>query len=112
MGIDSTGARYRSELIRLAGAALEPGPSPARPSSRRGLAAERAASAAEAGQRGGFAGYGDLNVFVPLRTHPTTDKAQPPPPPSLPYKVDTSRPSLRTNWTRTKWTRLVHPSVP
>ena len=22
------------------------------------------------------------------------------PPPSLPYKVDTSRPSLRTNWTR------------
>jgi len=29
-----------------------------------------------------------------------------PPPPSLPYKVDTSRPSLRTNWTR-----LVHPSV-
>ena len=28
------------------------------------------------------------------------------PPPSLPYKVDTSRPSLRTNWTR-----LVHPSV-
>jgi SpoVK/Ycf46/Vps4 family AAA+-type ATPase len=23
-----------------------------------------------------------------------------PPPPSLPYKVDTSRPSLRTNWTR------------
>ena len=26
------------------------------------------------------------------------------PPPSLPYKVDTSRPSLRTNWTRTKWT--------
>ena len=24
----------------------------------------------------------------------------PPPPPSLPYKVDTSRPSLRTNWTR------------
>jgi hypothetical protein len=27
-------------------------------------------------------------------------------PPSLPYKVDTSRPSLRT-----KWTRLVHPSV-
>jgi hypothetical protein len=25
---------------------------------------------------------------------------QPPPPPSLPYKVDTSRPSLRTNWTR------------
>jgi hypothetical protein len=22
-----------------------------------------------------------------------------PPPPSLPYKVDTSRPSLRTNWT-------------
>jgi hypothetical protein len=29
-----------------------------------------------------------------------------PPPPSLPYKVDTSRPSLRTNWTR-----LVHPSA-
>jgi hypothetical protein len=29
-----------------------------------------------------------------------------PPAPSLPYKVDTSRPSLRTNWTR-----LVHPSV-
>jgi len=29
-----------------------------------------------------------------------------PPPPSLPYKADTSRPSLRTNWTR-----LVHPSV-
>jgi hypothetical protein len=25
---------------------------------------------------------------------------QDPPPPSLPYKVDTSRPSLRTNWTR------------
>jgi len=24
----------------------------------------------------------------------------PPHPPSLPYKVDTSRPSLRTNWTR------------
>ena len=24
----------------------------------------------------------------------------PPPPSSLPYKVDTSRPSLRTNWTR------------
>jgi len=23
-----------------------------------------------------------------------------PPPPSLPYKVDTSRPALRTNWTR------------
>jgi len=23
-----------------------------------------------------------------------------PPPPSLPYKVDTSRPSLRTKWTR------------
>jgi len=29
-----------------------------------------------------------------------------PSPPPLPYKVDTSRPSLRTNWTR-----LVHPSV-
>ena len=26
--------------------------------------------------------------------------AEPPPPPSLPYKVDTSRPSLRSNWTR------------
>jgi len=26
--------------------------------------------------------------------------AERPPPPSLPYKVDTSRPSLRTNWTR------------
>ena len=26
--------------------------------------------------------------------------ARPPLPPSLPYKVDTSRPSLRTNWTR------------
>ena len=26
--------------------------------------------------------------------------SQAPPPPSLPYKVDTSRPSLRTNWTR------------
>jgi len=31
---------------------------------------------------------------TPLPVHP------PAPPPSLPYKVDTSRPSLRTNWTR------------
>ena len=28
------------------------------------------------------------------------ERAVQPPPPSLPYKVDTSRPSLRTNWTR------------
>jgi hypothetical protein len=50
------------------------------------------------GRRGAFAhrrrlrgeGCGDRRGAVPVR----------PPPPSLPYKVDTSRPSLRTNWTR------------
>jgi len=30
----------------------------------------------------------------------------PPPPPSLPYKVDTSRPSLCTNWTRLEQARF------
>jgi hypothetical protein len=49
-----------------------------------------------------------------LRARPAPDSFAPPehagqaaharagaaPPPSLPYKVDTSRPSLRTNWTR------------
>jgi len=34
----------------------------------------------------------------PARSHP--------PPPSLPYKVDTSRPSLRTNWTRRCFSHL------
>jgi hypothetical protein len=34
----------------------------------------------------------------------------PPPPPSLPYKVDTSRPSLRTNWTRAR--RPTRPRAP
>ena len=37
------------------------------------------------------------------RVHPNVTKrnnAEHAPPPSLSYKVDTSRPSLRTNWTR------------
>jgi ABC-type molybdate transport system ATPase subunit len=33
-----------------------------------------------------------------------------PAPPSLPYKVDTSRPSLRTNWTRVPHLPLPHVS--
>jgi len=37
---------------------------------------------------------------------PLVRSPPPPHPPSLPYKVDTPRPSLRTNWTR-----LAHPSV-
>jgi len=36
---------------------------------------------------------------APLPARPPSAGAAPPPP-SLPYKVDTSRPSLRTNWTR------------
>ena len=35
-----------------------------------------------------------------------------PPPPSLPYKVDTSRPSLRTNWTRLEQARAAQPGDP
>ena len=31
---------------------------------------------------------------------PQVSPPPPPPAPSLPYKVDTSRPSLRTDWTR------------
>jgi hypothetical protein len=37
-------------------------------------------------------------------------RCEPPPPPSLPYKVDTSLPSLRTNWTRQR-RGLNHPAV-
>ena len=35
-----------------------------------------------------------------LEASPIVPPVAPRPPPSLPYKVDTSRPSLRTNWTR------------
>ena len=43
-----------------------------------------------------FASAGDATVQVRC---PAVE-ACPPPLPSLPYKVDTSRPSIRTNWTR------------
>ena len=33
-------------------------------------------------------------------------------PPSLPYKVDTSRPSLRTNWTRLVPFEVLRPAFP
>ena len=46
----------------------------------------------------------DATALLTFDLLPTIESAvgekQPPPPPSLPYKVDTSRPSLRTNWTR------------
>ena len=58
----------------------------------------------------------DYRAAARRRAAPTAPLIQPSPPPPapraphapppLPYKVDTSRPSLRTNWTR-----LVHPSV-
>ena len=55
------------------------------------------------------------DAFAPLdgAGQPCWEQARPPPP-SLPYKVDTSRPSLRTNWTRLVpfWRRAPPPGAP
>ena len=47
--------------------------------------------------------------WQPVPSH-GLDEVCPPLPPSLPYKVDTSRPSLRTNWTRRRHVGV--PSMP
>ena len=46
-----------------------------------------------------IAGPGTRDIGAPL-DYLLIDVPEAPPPPPLPYKVDTSRPSLRTNWTR------------
>jgi hypothetical protein len=58
-------------------------------------------AAREAGRR---AGRRTSSVTCPYSLSPSECRRwSRPPPPSLPYKLDTSRPSLRTNWTR--WSR-------
>jgi hypothetical protein len=55
-----------------------------------------------AGGRGGYLEdeYSEASEFEDAEIAEPLEGAAPPPPPSFPYKVDTSRPSLRTNWTR------------
>ena len=59
------------------------------------VARENAAAHAEAHAR-----HFEETREAKRRNEAAVEAAAKPPPPSLPYKVDTSRPSLRTNWTR------------
>ena len=71
---------------------------------RRGKCRERGACYSRKRSRQSSSYLSPANCFKGLQRHvqrapPSTGAVGPPPPP-LPYKVDTSRPSLRTNWTR------------
>ena len=67
-----------------------------------------------------YASLSDLRPPARQRARPSAAHARavprqnppPPPSPSLPYKVDTSRPSLRTNRTRFVPLRLASPEAP
>ena len=61
----------------------------------------RTAASPPAGRHAAAAVTGVSPAERPLQGARRAGRGAPPPPPaSLPYKVDTSRPSLRTNWTR------------